>query len=77
MLRFSFTALVLAGTLFGIAADSPQAGPGSASRQPLASPDSGQPGVPAGSGLHASSLPTDCPCAGECGMAEHTIHRDE
>ena len=80
MLRFSFTALVLTGALFGIAADSPQAGAGSTAQPALASPAHSQPGKTGGAtglGDHAASLPTDCPCAGECGMAENVRHRDE
>ena len=77
MLRFSFTALVLTGALFGIAADSPQAGAGSTAQPALASPAHLQPGGAVGGGEHAASLPTDCPCAGECGMAENVRHLDE
>ena len=77
MLRFSFTALVLTGALFGIAADSPQAGAGSTAQPALASSAHSQPGRAAGVGDHAASLPTDCPCAGECGMAENVRHLDE
>jgi len=80
MPRFSFSALVLAGALLGIAADSPEADAGSAARPfpaPAGTALTREPEAPPGSNPGASSLPTDCPCAGECGMAEQTRHRDE
>ena len=80
MPRFSFSVLVLAGALLGVAADSPQADVGPAARlspalaeMAMRRPDDVSPGSNPG----ASSLPTDCPCAGECGMAEQARHRDE
>lgn len=80
MLRFSFTALVLAGALFGMAADSPRAGAGaagSAGAPGTAADRLGRAGFPQASGTPAANLPTDCPCAGECGMAEQALLRDE
>ena len=61
MLRLALTALLLAGPLFGFTADSPRA-------RGQAAP---------GSSASATNLPNDCPCAGECGVAEQALLRDE